>query len=194
MPETAIQAQIDAYEKTLQDAMDRDYGVVRVEEAPEVRTPEEIQFDEALSPPETGDYELTFGRERMEGVAIDEARALQSEFNRAFAAMQLPTQVGQSLMDSIMTSMDEWQATPEDKRADRWAGMHMAIERNVPPGTTWKDIQDNVQRAFNRIPKGEFKAELMRGGALESVAVVTQLFRQGERLAEKARLVALRKK
>ena len=195
LPETAIQAQIDEYQANLERTMESEYGVIHAEDAPELRTQGEIQFDEAFAPPQSpAEYPLQFSPQRLAGADIGEAVALRDSFADAFAAMALPAANAQGLMDGLLDSMAEFEATPEHARLQRWTENRAFVERNLDAEHTWDDVKKYVGLAVGKIPKGELKTELLTNGALDSAAVVLQLYRQGQRIERKAALVAARPK
>src|SRR6185437_14122108 len=194
LPETAIQAELDAYQATLEQTMKNEYGVVHTEAAPEVRSPDEIAFDEAFAPPANAtDYSLKFSSQRLANIDIPTARALHDGFATAFHAMALPNANAQTLMDSILDARDEFVATPEAKRSDHWTTQRMFVERNLEAGHTWADVQKYVAVAVGKVPAGNVK-DILSAGGLERGDVVLALYKHGQRLEEKARLVAARAK
>ncbi len=203
LPPNASEAQRQAVEQEIVAMADqieadaaKEYGVTFHQAVPDPRGEDERRFDEAFAPPaDYQGYELMLPPDRVAGADITELRATIDAFGEVFHSMSLPGSIANSLMGDMLDGMDrvESQARAGIDPKQAWLPDHAFIERNLEPGHSWDDCAKYVRAAWYKIPASPFKKSLMDGGALESPKVVLALYRQGQRLEQKAALVAARR-
>jgi len=119
------------------------------------------------------------------GHAPAEVAEFASDLKANLAALKLRRAIAASIGDSMIRTAHDYQGDPEAMNVEWRTTARPNIERIAEnlDGTCvdWDTIKQGVHAAFNKLPE-DFRDEAIWSGALNSAAVVLQLFHAGQRL------------
>jgi hypothetical protein len=137
----------------------------------------------SLSPPPDGDYRLDFGEH---GRALDaqELGATNSEIASAFKQMEIPENLAQSLLDTMLDSLDRFTDLGDQAQVEQYNRDQARMLANLPGGKA--ELMRLAALAAARMPSETYNS-LREAGCFESAQSIAALAAAGRAIEYRTR-------
>jgi hypothetical protein len=164
-------------------------GMVEVDEADDVRTEAQREFDGTFAGAHANQYELTGAYVGHVG-DVGQMAKVDGAMRETLAAMDFPAALAKGFVDDILTATEHGHsAQGSDAEKTLYANDQIAIAVRATHAASRAEFFDTARRAFDLMPEA-VKVGLAERGCFESANVLTALYMHGARMAAREGLKA----